>query len=154
MRLRWSPTALLLVVALAGCAAQPNAPPSSGDTSRNVVNDARIENRRWLLVELYGRAVAAAGDRERAFMELDGANARVAGNASCNRFSGTYELTAGDRLRFGPDIVATRMACGNLEQEGQFLDMLGRVESYALASDTLSLSGGDAPLARFRTVDE
>lgn len=119
-----------------------------------IVNDARIENRRWELVELDGRAVAPSGDRERVFFELDGAGARVTGNASCNRFSGTYELAAGDRLRFGPDLIATRMACGALAQEQRFLDALTRAESYTLVGDTLSLSGPDsAPLARFRGLE-
>jgi heat shock protein HslJ/ribosomal protein S27E len=115
-------------------------------------NDARIENRRWNLIELDGRAVEPPRDRERVFFELDGANARVVGSASCNRFSGTCELVAGERLTFGPDLIATRMACGALEQERRFFDALTRAESYALTGDALLLSGPDAaPLARFRT---
>lgn len=120
-----------------------------------IVNDERIENRRWRLVELDGQAVAAPADREVAFFELDGANARIAGNASCNRFSGTYELAAGNRLSFGSDLITTRMACGNLEQERQFLEMLTRVESYTLGDGTLALNGADAaPLARLRSTDQ
>lgn len=256
LRCRWSATALLLVVALSGCVAQPDTAPSTGDNSRNaldwqgtyvgtlpcadcpgirtrielredgtftrnvaylgsdvrlsdtgsfewdgagarialtagdgdtqrfqvgenvlfmldrsgeritgdraaayrlakIVDDSRIVNRRWNLIELDGRPVTAPRGGERVFFELDGANARVTGNASCNRFSGTYELAAGDRLWFGPDLIATRMACADLDQERRFLDVLTRVESYTLDGDALSLGGPDAtPLARFRVAEE
>lgn len=116
-----------------------------------LVNDPRIENRRWQLVELNGRRIEPPSGREGAYFELDSAEARVTGNASCNRFFGTYELIAGDRIRFGSNIGATRMACPVLEQEREFLEMLGQVDSYSLGEDDLSLNrSGAAPLARFR----
>ena len=116
-----------------------------------LVNDPRIENRRWQLVELNGRRIEPPSGREGAYFELDSAEARMTGNASCNRFFGTYELIAGDRIRFGSNIGATRMACPELEQEREFLEMLGQVDSYSLGEDDLSLNrSGAAPLARFR----
>jgi heat shock protein HslJ len=115
------------------------------------VNDPRIENRRWQLIELNGRRIEPPSDRDGAYFELDATEARVAGNASCNRFFGTYELTAGDRIRFGSDIGSTMMACPELEQEREFLDMLGRVDNYSLGEGGLSLNRARmAPLARFR----
>ena len=118
-----------------------------------IVNDPRIENRRWQLIELAGRTIEPPGDREGAYFELDGAESRVTGNASCNRFFGTYELASGDRIRFGSDMGSTMMACPELEQEREFLDMLGRVDNYALGEGGLSLNRARmAPLARFREV--
>lgn len=119
------------------------------------VNDARIENRRWQLVELNGRAVPPSGGREGAYFELDGTRARVTGNASCNRFSGGYELTAGGRLRFDPNLVATQMACGNLEQEQELFGVLARIDNYTLGDGVLSLNRARmAPLARFRAAEQ
>lgn len=116
-----------------------------------VVNDPRIENRRWQLIELNGRPIEPPSDREGAYFELDATESRVTGNASCNRFFGTYELERGDRIRFGSDMGSTMMACPELEQEREFLDMLGRVDNYTLGDGRLSLNRARmAPLARFR----
>lgn len=121
---------------------------------QKTLSDPRIEGRRWRLVELNGRAVEPPANREAAYFELDATQARVTGNASCNRFFGTYELTAGNRLRFGPNLGSTMMACPELERERAFLDVLARVDNYSIADGTLSLNRARmAPLARFRSVD-
>jgi copper homeostasis protein (lipoprotein) len=115
--------------------------------------DPRIEGRRWQLVELNGRPISALTGRGAPYFELDAAEARVTGDASCNRFFGTYELTAGNRLRFGTNLGSPMMACAELERERDFLDMLARVDNYALADGVLSLNRSRmAPLARFRAA--
>lgn len=120
-----------------------------------LVGDPRIEDRRWQLIELNGRPVAPPAGGEGPYLELESAETRVAGNASCNRFFGTYELTAGGRLRFGSDIGSTMMACPELDREREFLEMLARVDNYALGDGVLSLHlARMAPLARFRATDE
>jgi copper homeostasis protein (lipoprotein) len=116
-----------------------------------MVSDPLVENRRWQLVELAGRAVEPPEGREGAYLELNAAQSRVAGNASCNRFFGTYELGAGGRLRFGSEMGSTMMACPELDQEREFLEMLSRVDNYTLGDGMLSLNRARmAPLARFR----
>ena len=119
------------------------------------VNDPRIEGRRWLLVELNGQPVPTTPGREGASLELDSAASRVTGNASCNRFFGTYDLTAGERLRFAPNLASTLMACPELERERVFLDALARVDNYTIGDGMLSLNRARmAPLARFRPGGE
>ncbi|MEC7377223.1 MAG: META domain-containing protein [Pseudomonadota bacterium] len=62
-------------------------------------------------------------DRSRVTIEfLD--NNRIAGRASCNRYSGSYELR-GEGIEVGP-VAATRMACAPalMAQEQRFLDIL------------------------------
>jgi copper homeostasis protein (lipoprotein) len=116
-----------------------------------IVSDPLVENRRWQLVELRGRAVEPPASRDGAYLELSGGDSRVTGNASCNRFFGTYELHTGGRLRFGPDMGSTMMACPDLEREREFLAMLSDVDNYTLGDGVLSLSRARmAPLARFR----
>lgn len=129
-----------------------------GDSSaayrlEKTVNDASIEGRRWQLVELNGRAVEPAAGGEVFYFELDAAQSRVTGNASCNRFFGPYELLAGNRLRFGPNLASTMRACPELEREREFLDVLARVDNYSIGDGMLSLNRARmAPLARFRPV--
>jgi copper homeostasis protein (lipoprotein) len=120
-----------------------------------LVNDRRVEDRRWELIELNGQPVQPAAGREGAFLELDAAERRATGNASCNRFFGAYELTAGNRLRFAPNLASTLMACPELERERAFLDVLARVDNYTFADGVLSLNRARmAPLARFRAGGE
>jgi heat shock protein HslJ len=120
-----------------------------------IVNDSRIENRRWQLVELNGQPVLPPPGREGAFLELDSAQGRVTGNASCNRFFGGYDLTANNRLEFAPNLASTMMACPELERERAFLDALGRVDNYAIADGVLSLNRARmAPLARFQAAGQ
>jgi copper homeostasis protein (lipoprotein) len=118
-----------------------------------IVSDPLVENRRWQLVELGGRAAEPPAGREGAYFELDPAESRITGNASCNRFFGSYELHPGGRIRFGSEMGSTMMACPDLEQEREFLEMLGRVDNYTLGDGMLSLNRARmAPLARFREV--
>jgi heat shock protein HslJ len=120
-----------------------------------IVADPRIEDTRWELVELNGRPLAPSNEHTAPFLELDGAESRVTGNASCNRFFGSYDLTANERLQFAPNMASTMMACPELEREREFLEMLGRVDSYGVADGTLSLLRARmAPLARFRRGDD
>ena len=136
----------IALTALAACTT------SAERSSTAALGDSGIENRRWLLFELNGQPVPTGGTREPAYLELDSEQSRVAGNAPCNRFSGTYEL-AGNRLQFPPNIVSTRRACPELDLEGEFLAMLVRVDTYALANGVLELKSTGAPVARFRAAD-
>ncbi len=118
------------------------------------VTDPRIENRRWRLIELNGRVIEPPADGEGVYFELDPVQSRIAGNAPCNRFFGTYELLAGDRVQLGPDIGATRMACPELAHESEFFEALALVDNYTLGDDgILSLHRArTAPRARFRAA--
>lgn len=58
---------------------------------------------------------------------------RIAGEASCNRFSGRYTLTGEGRLVV-TGIVSTRMACASelMAQEQRFLEMLGQASRLTI----------------------
>lgn len=114
--------------------------------------DPRIEDRRWVLVEVMGQAVIPSGERREAFIELDGESGRLGGNGSCNGFFGTYVLEAGQRIRFG-DIGATMMACADMTVEDALLEALGRVDNYSIDGDRLSLNRARmAPLLTFEAA--
>ncbi len=119
------------------------------------LTDARIENKRWQLSELMGQAVVPDPGQKTAYLQFDSENARVAGNASCNNFFGSYELREGDRINLS-QLGSTMMACQNMNTESAFLQVLQKADNYAVKDDTLSLHKARmAPLARFkRVVDE
>lgn len=112
-------------------------------------SDPRLEGRRWVLVELMGQPVEAGAGRAVPSVEFDVGTGRVAGNASCNRFFGSYQLLEGDRIRFGR-FGATMMACPDMTLEQRFLEVLQRADSYSVADGVLALNRSRmAPLARF-----
>ena len=118
--------------------------------------EAGITNKYWKLVELNGAPVVMnAGARREPHFILHTADRRVSGSGGCNNFTGTYELTTGDRVRFSP-LAATKMACldqGATETETRFLQVLGQADSYYLRGDSLQLNRARmAPLARFVAV--
>lgn len=116
--------------------------------------DAQLENQRWELIELMGKAVTANPGQKPAFVQFNNQNARVNGNASCNNFFGSYELQTGNRISFG-QLGSTMMACADMQTESAFLQMLQKADNYAIKDDTLSLHKARmAPLARFKRVTD
>lgn len=71
---------------------------------------------------------------------------QVGGNATCNRFFGSYSLD-GDSLTIQPG-GSTLMACPDefMSQEQTFLSALGQVEGYAIANDTLQLFNAEGDI--------
>jgi heat shock protein HslJ len=74
---------------------------------------------------------------------------RAAGNASCNRFAGSAEIS-GDTLNFGM-LASTRMACADEavnSQETQYLKALAAAKRFELKDSTLLIyaEGYDQPL--------
>lgn len=117
---------------------------------RQSINDPRIEDRRWLLVEVTGRAYEAADDSRQAFILLESATSRASGNNSCNNFFGGYAVEAGQRIRFFDNMGATMMACPDMTSEPAFMEALRKVDNYSVNGNQLSLNKARmAPLLRF-----
>jgi heat shock protein HslJ len=59
-------------------------------------------------------------------------NTSVAGNGSCNRFTGSVSIM-GSAMKFGP-LAATRMMCDQetSRQENDYLKALAKVERYEI----------------------
>ncbi len=127
-----------------------------GDVAEQYVlkkEDNEIIEKYWKLVELRGKKVTPSEiqDREPHFIlkELD---RNVIGHGGCNSFHGVYELSTGNRIRFSK-MASTLTACGNMELEREFLDVLEMADNYNVNGDTLQLNRARmAPLARFAAV--
>ena len=64
----------------------------------------------------------------------------LSGSAGCNSYTATYEVE-GDQMSIGP-AAATRKYCGEagvMEQEAAYLQALGKVASYKIEGDALTL---------------
>mgnify|MGYP001054520180 CR=1 FL=1 len=94
----------------------------------------------WTVTMIDGSAPVADSEPSLSF---DGA-AKVSGNASCNRFFGSYTLT-GEGLGFG-EMGSSMMACADpvRAQERALLDILEATTGFSVADDgTLPLAAAD-----------
>jgi len=93
----------------------------------------------WVVVDITG----GMAERSQATLGF-GSDGRLAGRASCNRFTSSYTLS-GEGLSIG-QTATTRMACEPplMQQEGRFLDILQKVQRFEIAADgALALIAGD-----------
>jgi heat shock protein HslJ len=147
MHRRWLlplPLALAALVGLPGCALMsPEEPPATP-----------LAGTEWLLVELSGQALPAAGAGPRATLRIDGEPPRAIGNTGVNNFVGTAQLDGGDGLRFGP-LATTRRAGAPeaMQLEQAYLAALGSVRRQRTGPGSLELlDDGGRTVARFATA--
>jgi heat shock protein HslJ len=79
----------------------------------------------------------------------------AAGNTSCNRYFGSYELD-GSSMTFG-QLASTEMFCadpGAMEQETAYLAALQTVDSWAIDGETLTLSSNGAPVLEYVAISQ
>jgi heat shock protein HslJ len=128
-------------MALGSCASS-NKPKASKPKTSSTVS---LPGTDWVLVDLAGTPALPGGKATLAFPDVG----RVAGNASCNRFTGTILFT-GEAIKIGP-LASTRMACADNEvskQEDAYLKVLGAATRYAYEDPYLLIyaEGFDKPL--------
>ena len=101
---------------------------------------ALLQGGEWVVEDIDGTRVI---DGARVAFNF-AADRRVSGRASCNTYTGVYELT-GETFTI-PKAGVTMMACAPalMHQEGLFLDILKNVQGFTLAPDgALILRTGD-----------
>jgi heat shock protein HslJ len=116
--------------------------PKANPPASNVLS---LPGSDWVLVDLAGTPALPGGKATLAFPDVG----RVAGNASCNRFTGTILLT-GEAIKMGP-LASTRMACVDNDvskQEDMYLKALGSATRYEYKDPYLLIyaDGFDKPL--------
>lgn len=116
---------ILLILAACNPITRPSDPPNplAGET--------------WLLQSIDGEAALPDAAVTLAF-DSDGDTFQ--GDAGCNSYSGSYELS-GDT--FGVlEVMITEMYCpepGVMAQEARYVELLGGATAYTLEGDTLTL---------------
>jgi heat shock protein HslJ/uncharacterized lipoprotein YbaY len=119
---------------LAGCGGEPAA---------------LLQGREWVVEEIAGRRLV---DRSHATLNF-GADGRVAGTASCNRYTAQYALT-GEGLAISK-AAGTMMACepALMQQEAVFLEVLRGVRRFDIGPDgALVLYANDRRTIKARRV--
>lgn len=126
-------------------AAPPEPPPASA---------TRLRDTEWMLVEFDGRPVPPPVEGGRAPMIVFATEASaVSAQGHCNRHFGTFEADDAAGTLVIRMVGSTRMGCPDevMMEEAEFLAALGRVATFRIEGETLTLEGGNA-VARFAAV--
>ena len=99
--------------------------------------DASWGYRNWVLVEMKGVPVQQSGSRRDARIVFDVTQKRFSGNGGCNQINGGYTLDKNE-IHF-IDVVATKMACNDIDFENTFLSTLNSIDRYEVSGNDLLL---------------
>ncbi|MBN8788951.1 MAG: META domain-containing protein [Terrimonas sp.] len=121
--------------------------PASNDTEETnpdsyIGNGIQIPedllNKEWKLVELNGSSIVLdPGFREYPHLKLTNL-VSTGGNLGCNGFGASVHISAADSIKIS-GIIATEMACPNLEVERRFAEALENARTFRIQADTLLL---------------
>jgi heat shock protein HslJ len=109
-----------------------------------------LEGTSWVLV-----AYRKSSPIESAKPTLKFDEGQVSGNASCNSYGGSYQVE-GDKISFGA-MFMTEMFCtepeGVMDQESEYLQMLGSAERFELNGGRLIIFFSDHETLTFDPVE-
>lgn len=109
-------------------------------------------NTTWELEYISGPRIAFDGlfPEKKPQIAFDKETSKVSGTDSCNGYSADYELNQ-NALSFGEPGPTTMMFCGGGER--QFLNMMQKIDGYAMEDGKLILLIGEVPMMRFKKVE-
>jgi heat shock protein HslJ len=94
----------------------------------------------WILSELAGNTTLKGTEITAQFTN----DSKISGSAGCNQYLGTYNAS-GNKITFSSPMATTMMMCEEavMHQETTYLTTLGKVNSFTVNGDQLTLLGAD-----------
>lgn len=104
-----------------------------------------ITNRSWILNSINSKIISLeAYQGKKPFIKFMDEQ-RFSAWAGCNQISGSFTFTEPDTLKFGQDIIMTKMACQtDLNVEDEFTAMLPKVQKLSVYGQNLAFTDADA----------
>jgi heat shock protein HslJ len=114
-----------------------------------------LEGKKWILIQLKGKRVDVSKSNNPAYLYFNPATSKFEGSGSCNKIFGSYDLPAGDQVRF-KDMGSTKMACPDMSTEDAFLEILKKAAKFKVGDIEMSLftANDKNPLAIFTQMQE
>ncbi len=137
-----------LIIVLAAATIACNNNEKQNNTQENTAIEQKTETassspdlfgKDWKLLELNGKAIVLDTTFPRQPHIIFETKNRVSGNLGCNGFGANLELKQNNEIKVS-EIVATEMACPNLEIEQSFLVVLQNATHFLLENNTLTLT--------------
>jgi putative lipoprotein len=119
--------------------AEPPAPPPA--------TSARLRDTEWMLIELDGRPVPPPVEGGRApTIVFATEGSAFSAQGQCNRHFGTFEADDAAGTLAIRMVGSTRMGCPDevMKEEAGFLAAIGRVATFRIEGEMLTLEGGNA----------
>ena len=98
-----------------------------------------LSETKWKLTSLNQKKVVQKGENIY-FLKLNSKDGRFSAFSGCNNITGNYIMPSATTLSF-TGIIATEMACANMQLESFFFTMLAEAHSYKLNKDTMAIFG-------------
>ncbi len=112
---------------------------SKKSANKDTVQDSsKLQSTYWKLYSLMGETISSDSIRNREPHIVFDKNGRASGNAGCNQFTGSYQVSGKSQIAFGP-MISTKMYCDDIKYESLFLDLLSKADNFLITGDTLSL---------------
>ncbi len=131
---------------------------SACGTSKDMSSKNTLYGTTWQLEYMSGPKIAFEGlfPDKKPEITFNEATKEVTGNAGCNGYSAPYSFNGiamnGTSLSFGEPGLATKMYCGEGEQ--QFLNMMKKINAYGFEADgKLLLKLNEVTMMRFKKVN-
>ncbi len=99
-------------------------------TSQPFGRNLELENKRWVLREMNGKAITPTAEGKVMFILFDTKDNTYGGSGNCNSMNGMY--TVQDEMINIHEMVSTKMACPNMEIEAEYFLMLSKANRYEL----------------------
>lgn len=137
---------LIVIVVVTACHTAKPAVPATPEGS----GSEKLFASKWSLREVEGLTLMPTTVGGEAFLLFfPGQVSRVTGSTGCNNLKGTFELSAGGKMKLSP-LATTKKMCppdGN-NTEQRFLAALAKVDGYSVTDSTLMLLNGTEVVAR------
>ncbi|MBF6608197.1 MAG: META domain-containing protein [Flavobacterium sp.] len=109
----------------------------------------KISDLGWVLTEFSDKPVKLVTDKVDLQFATDNSFTAFAG---CNRMRGNYKA-ASAKIAI-TNIIATKMACADMENESRLLRVLEQTDNFVVNREILLLRNGEKVLAKFKSVQK
>lgn len=123
---------------------------TSCEVLKSESDSPKINNTKWTLHSIKERVVNL-GDK--AYLNFEEKNNRIAGKAACNTFFGDYTIVK-QTIKF-EGVGSTKLYCeGLMDEENEILTALNTTRRYEIKADMLYLYSTDELLLIFKRVNK
>ena len=119
---------------------------SSCEVLKSETDSPKLVNTKWVLLSIKDRPVKLS---DKAYLNFEERDNRIAGKAACNSFFGEYTIV-NQTIKF-EGVGSTKMFCdGLMDEENEIMTAIGNTRRYEIKANMLYLYSTDQLLLIFK----
>jgi heat shock protein HslJ len=119
---------------------------SSCEVLKSETDSPKLGNTKWVLLSIKDRPVKLS---DKAYLNFEEKDNRIAGKAACNSFFGEYTIVK-QTIKF-EGVGSTKMFCdGLMDEENEIMTAIGNTRRYEIKANMLYLYSTDQLLLIFK----